>query len=251
MSDYTRYSRQVVLREVGVNGQSLLRDSSVLIVGVGGLGSAASLYLAGAGIGRLMLSDHDRVDRSNLQRQIVYRSADIGRSKLDAATDALRALNPECAIETLPGPLDAASLLAAARSTDLVLDCSDNFPTRFAVNAASFAARKPLVSAAAIRFEGQLALFDTARGGACYACLYGDSGEAQETCEEAGVLGPVVGVVGSLQALVAIKRLLGIGDDAGRLHLWDAIKLSWRTLTIARDPQCRVCGSPSPPTMKP
>jgi molybdopterin/thiamine biosynthesis adenylyltransferase len=243
MSDFARYSRNIVLREVGVNGQQLLRDSGALLIGVGGLGSAAALYLAGAGIGRLLLSDRDRVDTSNLQRQILYRSADVGRAKLDAATDSLRALNAECEVETLPGPLEGAALAAAVRSADIVLDCSDNFPTRTALNAACVAARKPLVSGAAIRFEGQLALFDTARGSACYACLYPDTGEAQETCEEAGVLGPSVGVVGSLQALVAIKRLLGIGDDAGRLHLWDALQLSWRSLKIPKDPHCPVCGS--------
>lgn len=243
MSDYSRYSRQIVLRELGINGQSLLRDSSVLIVGIGGLGSAASLYLAGAGIGRLLLCDQDRVERSNLQRQIVYRAHDVGHAKIDAAADALRALNAECEIECLPGPLDAAALLDAVRGVDLVLDCSDNFPTRFAVNAACVAANRPLVSGAAIRFEGQVALFDSGRGGACYACLYAESGAAQETCEEAGVLGPVVGVIGSLQALLAIKRLAGIGDDAGRLQVWDALKLSWRTLQVPRDPACRVCSS--------
>jgi molybdopterin/thiamine biosynthesis adenylyltransferase len=242
--DFSRYGRQIVLREVGVNGQSLLRDSSVLVIGLGGLGSAASLYLAGAGIGRLMLCDHDRVDRSNLQRQIVYRGSDVGRAKVDAAAETLRALNADCAIECLPGPLESDALLRAVCSADLVLDCSDNFPTRFAVNAACVEAGKPLVSGAAIRFEGQLALFDRARGSACYACLYADSGETQETCEEAGVLGPVVGVIGSLQALVAIRRLVGIGDDeAGRLHVWDALKLSWRTLTVPRDPNCRTCGA--------
>lgn len=243
MSDFARYSRNIVLREVGVNGQQLLRDSSALLIGVGGLGSAAALYLAGAGLGRLLLSDRDRVDASNLQRQILYRTADVGRSKLDAAADTLRALNAECEIETLPGPLEGAALAAAVRGVDIVLDCSDNFPTRSALNSACFLTRKPLVSGAAIRFEGQLALFDTARGSACYACLYPDTGEAQETCEEAGVLGPSVGVVGSLQALVAIKRLLGIGEDAGRLHLWDALRLSWRSLNIPKDPHCPVCGS--------
>jgi len=240
MSDYARYSRQIILRQVGVNGQSVLRDSTALIVGLGGLGAPASLYLAGAGLGRLILSDRDHVERSNLQRQIVYRNADLGRAKLEAAADNLRALNPDCRIETRPGPLDDDALLAAVRDADVVLDCTDNFPARFAINRACVAARKPLVSGAAIRFEGQIALF--VPGGPCYACLFGEGGEAAETCEEAGILGPVVGVIGAMQALLAIKVLLGIGDDSARLHLWDAGKLSWRSLTVARDPHCRVCG---------
>lgn len=246
MSDLARYRRQIVLREVGVNGQQLLRDSSVLIVGVGGLGSAAAPYLAGAGIGRLVLSDLDRVDLSNLQRQLLYRQADVGRDKLAAASDSLRALNPDCEIETLQGPLADAALLDAARGVDVVLDCSDNFPTRFAVNRACVAARKPLISGAAIRFEGQLGVFDLRRGGPCYACLYPDdaAADAAETCEEAGILGPVVGTIGSLQALAAIKLLLGLGSDAGTLRLWDALDSQWRTLKLRREPQCPVCGLP-------
>jgi molybdopterin/thiamine biosynthesis adenylyltransferase len=245
MSDLARYRRQIVLREVGVNGQQLLRDSSVLIVGVGGLGSAAAPYLAGAGLGRLVLSDIDRVDLSNLQRQLLYRQADVGRDKLSAARDSLRALNPDCEIETLAGPLDAAGLEAAARSVDVVLDCSDNFPTRFAVNRACVAARRPLISGAAIRFEGQLAVFDLRRGGPCYACLYPDdaSADAAETCEEAGILGPVVGTVGSLQALAAIKLLLGLANEGGTLRLWNALDAQWRTLKLRREPLCPVCGS--------
>lgn len=241
-TSFARYARQVVLPEVGVNGQQLLRDSSALIVGVGGLGSIASLYLAGAGLGKLMLSDRDRVDLSNLQRQILYRQSDLGRAKIEAGAQQLAALNPEVEIETLPGPLDEAALRTAACRADIVLDCSDNFPTRFMLNRACVVARRPLVSAAAIRLEGQLALFDPARGSACYACLYTDTGETQESCEDAGILGPVVGTVGSLQALLALRRLLGLGEDAGRLHVWDALRLSWRELRVARDPGCKVCG---------
>lgn len=241
MTDLARYSRQVILREVGVNGQHLLRDSTALVVGIGGLGAPASLYLAGAGIGRLILSDRDHVERSNLQRQIIYRSADLGRSKLDAATDNLRTLNPDCEIEARPGPLDDTALLAAVHAADVVLDCTDNFPSRFAINRACVAARKPLVSGAAIRFEGQIAVFRP--GGPCYACLFGEGGDAAETCEEAGILGPVVGVIGAMQALLALQLLLGIGEDAARLHLWDALTLSWRRLKMARDPRCRVCGN--------
>lgn len=238
MSDFARYARQVVLREVGVNGQQLLRDSSVLVVGVGGLGTVASLYLAGAGVGRLILADRDRVELSNLQRQILYRQADVGRAKTEAARLQIAALNPQVQVELR----DEHTWADAVAQADIVLDCSDNFPTRFAVNAACVRAKKPLVSGAAIRFEGQLAVFDLRRGGPCYACLYPDAGDAQETCEEAGILGPVVGTVGSLQALVAMKLLLGIGDDAGHLLIWDALAMHARRLKLAVEPECSICG---------
>ena len=239
MSDFARYSRQIILREVGVNGQQLLRDSSVLIVGVGGLGSVAALYLAGAGIGRLVLADRDRVELSNLQRQVLYRQADLGKSKIEAARAQLAALNAEVRIDVC----EASTWQAEVPGVDAVLDCTDNFPARFAINAACVTARKPLVSGAAIRFEGQLAVFDARRGDSpCYACLFPQQGEAQETCEEAGVLGPTVGVVGSLQALLAIKLLLGIGDEVGRLHLWNALDMNWKTIRVPRDPRCVVCG---------
>ncbi|MGH8459990.1 MAG: HesA/MoeB/ThiF family protein [Stenotrophobium sp.] len=240
MSDLARYSRQIVLREVGVNGQQLLRDSTVLVIGVGGLGSIASLYLAGSGVGRLILADRDRVELSNLQRQVLYRQSDLGRAKTEAARDQLAALNPQVVVELR----DAQNWEQAVVQADVILDCSDNFPTRFAVNAVCVSARKPLVSGAAIRFEGQLAVFDLRRGGPCYACLYPDAGEVQETCEEAGVLGPVVGTVGGLQALVALKLLLGIGDDAAHLLVWDALTMNWRRLRISADPHCPVCGVP-------
>ncbi|WP_020650804.1 HesA/MoeB/ThiF family protein [Solimonas variicoloris] len=241
MSDFARYSRQVVLREVGVNGQQLLRDSTVLVIGLGGLGSIAAAYLAGAGVGRLLLCDRDgdRVELSNLQRQLLYRQADVGRAKLDAAAAQIRALNPGVAVETRAGEAG----LAAVREADIVLDCTDNFPARYAINAACVAAKKPLVSGAAIRFEGQLALFDLRHGGPCYRCLYADEGEAAETCEEAGILGPVVGTVGSLQALLATKWLLGLRDDAGRLLSWDARHWQWRTHVMRADPECPVCGA--------
>ena len=235
MSNFARYSRQVILREVGVNGQQLLRDSTVLVIGLGGLGSAAALYLAGAGVGRLMLTDRDRVEASNLQRQVLYRQADVGALKTEAARAQLADLNPEVSFELH----DAESWRAALPLADLVLDCTDNFPTRFAINAACVAARRPLVSGAAIRLEGQVALFAPGRG--CYACLYPDQGDAQETCEEAGVLGPVVGVIGAMQAQLALKHLLGIGDDAGLLHIWDARTLHWRSLKLPRDEPCPGC----------
>jgi molybdopterin/thiamine biosynthesis adenylyltransferase len=239
MSDLSRYSRQIVLRELGVNGQQLLRDSTALVIGVGGLGTVAALYLAGAGLGRLILADRDRVELTNLQRQILYRQSDLGRAKTEAARDQLAALNPQVEVELR----DADTWTDAIAQADVVLDCSDNFPTRFAVNAACVKARKPLVSGAAIRFEGQLAVFDLRRGGPCYACLYPSVGEAQETCEEAGVLGPVVGTIGSLQALAALKLLLGLGDDAAHLLTWNALDMHWRRLKLSSDPECTVCGS--------
>lgn len=239
MTDFSRYSRQVILREVGVNGQQLLRDSTALVVGCGGLGSTAALYLAGAGIGKLILADRDRVDLSNLQRQILYRQSDVGRDKTAAAQATLAALNPQVELELADGE----TWRAAVPRVDVVLDCSDNFPTRYAVNAACVAAGKPLVSGAAIRFEGQLAVFDTRRGGACYACLYPEGeGEAAETCEEAGILGPVAGTIGAMQALAALKLLLGMNEDLNRLQLWDARRMNWRSTQLARDPDCKTCG---------
>jgi molybdopterin/thiamine biosynthesis adenylyltransferase len=240
---FARYSRQVVLREVGVHGQQLLRDSSALVIGLGGLGSVASLYLAGAGLGRLLIADRDRVEPANLQRQVLYAAADVGRPKTEAARERLAALNPDVELTPCEGRLEPARLAAMVEAADVVLDCTDNFPTRFAINAACVRAKKPLVTGAAIRFEGQLAVFDPRRAdGACYACLYPPAGEAAETCEEAGVLGPVVGTIGSLQALAALKLLLGREPGVNRLQIWNALDMSWRTVTVARDPACKVCG---------
>jgi molybdopterin/thiamine biosynthesis adenylyltransferase len=244
MSDFRRYSRQVVLREVGVNGQQVLRDSSVLVIGLGGLGSVAALYLAGAGVGRLLVADRDRVEPANLQRQILYRSADLGRPKTEAARERLAELNPEVEVQAFEGRLEPERLKAMVDAADVVLDCTDNFPTRFAINQACVRARKPLVSGAAIRFEGQLTVFDARRAdGACYACLFPQAGEGQETCEEAGILGPVVGTIGSLQALAALKLLLGRGTDVNRLQIWNALDMNWRSVTVKRDPACKVCGA--------
>lgn len=239
MTDFSRYSRQVVLPEVGVNGQAVLRDSTVLVIGLGGLGSIATQYLAGAGIGSLLIADRDRVERSNLQRQTLYRHADVGQAKTLAAQAQLAAINPDVGIETL----DAEAGLAAVARADVVLDCTDNFPTRYAINAACVKARKPLVSGAAIRFEGQLAVFDLRRGGPCYRCLFADVGEQAERCEDAGILGPVVGTIGGLQALSAIKLLLGLDAGAARLHSWNAMTMQWRSLKFSADPRCPECSS--------
>lgn len=241
--DLSRYSRQIVLREVGVNGQRLLLDSSVLVIGLGGLGSVAAMYLAGAGVGRLLLADRDRVEVSNLQRQILYTQEDVGRPKTEAARRRLAELNDEVRIEACEGRLTPEGLAGMVAAADVVLDCTDNFPTRFAINQACVRARKPLVSGAAIRFEGQIVVFDLRRGGPCYACLYPPQGETQESCEEAGVLGPVVGTIGSLQALAALRLLLGQDARAGSLQIWNAAELEWRTVKVQRDPGCPVCGT--------
>ncbi|WP_202922383.1 molybdopterin-synthase adenylyltransferase MoeB [Sinimarinibacterium sp. NLF-5-8] len=237
MADFSRYSRQVVLPQVGVNGQALLRDSAVLIVGLGGLGCPAAQYLAGAGVGTLFLADKDRVERSNLQRQTLYRESDIGKAKVAAALAQLAALNSE--IELIG--CDQDNWRARVAEADVVLDCTDNFAARFAINAACARARKPLVSGAAIRMDAQLAVFDLARGGACYRCLYDEAGEALERCEEAGILGPVVGSIGTLQALAAIQILLGQWRQGSLLQTFDAQQMQWRRHTLARDPACPVC----------
>ena len=238
MAELSRYARQIVLPEIGVAGQTVLRDSRVLLVGLGGLGCPAARYLAGAGIGTLLLADRDRVERSNLPRQTLYTEADVGRLKVDAAIAHLAAVDSSV---QLRGVHTAEATLAAIREVDVVLDCTDNFEARFALNAACVAARVPLVSAAAIRWEGQVAAFDLRRGGPCYACLYPDTGAAAEACEDAGILGPVVGVVGAMQALLALQLLLGQPDAAGHLHRWDARGGDWRKLRLVRDPDCPHC----------
>lgn len=238
MADLSRYARQIALPAVGVAGQTALCDSRVLVVGLGGLGCPAARYLAGAGIGTLLLADRDRVERSNLARQTLYVEADVGRLKVDAAIQQLGAVDAGLQLVGLHTP---EATRAAVRDVDVVLDCTDNFESRFALNAACVAARVPLVSGAAIRWEGQIAAFDLRNGGPCYGCLYPDTGEAAEACEDAGILGPVVGVVGAMQALLALQLLLGQPEVAGRLHLWDARAGDWRKLTLARDPQCPHC----------
>ncbi|MFZ6045282.1 molybdopterin-synthase adenylyltransferase MoeB [Pseudomonas sp. CR3202] len=239
-----RYSRQILLPQIDVDGQLRLKQGRVLIVGLGGLGSPVSLYLAAAGVGELHLADFDSVDLTNLQRQIVHDSGSVGQSKVDSAMARLAALNPEVRLVPITRALDEDSLAAAVAAVDLVLDCTDNFGTREAVNAACVAAGKPLVSGAAIRLEGQLSVFDPRRDDSpCYHCLYGHGSEAELTCSEAGVVGPLVGLVGSLQALEALKLLAGFGEPlVGRLLLIDAVGTRFRELRVKRDPACEVCG---------
>ncbi len=242
-----RYSRQILLPQVDTAGQARLLAARVLVIGLGGLGSPAAMYLAAAGIGELVLVDFDDVELSNLQRQIAHTTADIGRHKVDSAADTLRALNPETKVETIAGMLEGEVLAAEVARADIVLDCSDNFATRFALNAACVAAATPLVSGAAIRMEGQLAVFRNTGEGPCYRCLYREEGELEETCSQTGVLAPVVGIIGAMQALEAIKLLLDIGTTLdGRLLVFDALHMDWRTLTLRRDPACPVCRSTTP-----
>jgi len=244
-----RYSRQIMLPEVDVGGQQRLLDSHALIIGLGGLGSPAALYLAAAGVGRLTLADFDTVDLSNLQRQIAHTTADIGRPKAASAREALLALNPDLHVDTLEQRLAGEALHKAVRAADIVLDASDNFATRFAVNAACVAAGRPLVSGAAVGLEGQVTVFRNAHGGPCYRCLYDDQAEDAAdsqwaNCSASGVLAPLVGVIGSLQALEAVKLLAGIGECLdGRLLLFDAARLEWREMRYRRDIRCPVCAA--------
>ncbi len=242
-----RYSRQILLPEFDIVGQECLGRSRALIVGLGGLGSAAAMYLAAAGVGRLILVDFDTVDLSNLQRQIVHRTADIGRLKVESACDTLLALNPLVEVVTVPKALDDTELLERVRQADVVVDTSDNLPTRLAINAACVRAGVPLVSGAAIRLEGQVLVWRPGGEGACYRCLYRDAGMNPETCAQTGVLAPVVGVIGGIQAVEAIKVLTGLGETLdGRLLLLDAARMEWRTLKARRDPACPACGNHAP-----
>ena len=238
-----RYSRQVLLAQVDIGGQLRLKQSKALVVGVGGLGSPVALYLAAAGVGELHLADFDTVDLTNLQRQIIHDTDSVGMGKVDSAIRRLQAINPEIKLVAHRLALDEDSLAAAVSAVDVVLDCSDNFTTREAVNAACVAAARPLVSGAAIRLEGQLSVFDTRRDTSpCYHCLYGHGSEAELTCSEAGVIGPLVGLVGSLQALEALKLLAEFGEPlVGRLLLIDALTTRMRELRVKRDPACAVC----------
>lgn len=240
-----RYSRQILLPQIDVNGQQRLRDSCILLIGAGGLGSPVAMYLAAAGIGQLTIVDDDKVDLSNLQRQILHRSSDIGRPKVESAKDTLNNLNPEVQVKTLPRRLNSDELNEQVQASDLVVDCSDNFATRFAINRACVTQRVPLVSGAAIRMEGQLSVFNpNVAESPCYRCLYKEGDEPEQTCAETGVLSPVVGIIGSLQALEALKVVLGLGKTlCGRLLIFDGQELEWRSIKLNRDPACPVCGT--------
>ncbi len=244
-----RYSRHILLNEIGVEGQEKLLAAHVLVIGAGGLGSPIALYLAAAGVGQLTLCDNDRVDLTNLQRQIAHQTAALGQNKAESAARAARALNPTINVIALPQRADDALLRTQVALADVVIDASDNFATRHAVNRACVAARKPLVSGAAVRFDGQVAVFDLQRDDApCYHCLFPEGGDADEVrCAENGVFAPLVGIIGSMQAAEALKLIVACGTSLnGKLLLLDSLAMEWRTLRLKRDPACAVCAMPAP-----
>lgn len=248
MTDNLRYARQLALPGFDAERQARLARARVLVVGLGGLGSPAAHYLAGAGVGKLVLNDFDRVDATNLHRQTLFVEADAGRGKAEAACARLAAVNPDIDLVPLEIRLQGDALGNEVAGADLVVDATDNFGSRFALNAACVMAGKPLVSGAAIRFGGQLATFDAGDPASpCYACLYPETAEEFENCAGNGVLGPVVGVVGAALAVEALKRLTGIGEYvAGMLWRYDGLTGAWRGTRIRRDSGCAVCGSQSP-----
>ena len=241
-----RYNRQIILRGFDFDGQEALKAARVLIVGLGGLGCASAPYLAAAGVGHLTLLDFDTVALSNLQRQTLHRDETIGQPKVDSAKQALAAINPHIQIETVNALLDETQLLELITRHDLVLDCTDNVAIRNQLNQCCFTLKKPLVSGAAIRMEGQISVFTYQNGEPCYRCLSRLFGDNALTCVEAGVMAPLVGVIGSLQAMEAIKLLANYGTPVrGKIVMYDAMTCQFREMKLPRNPKCEVCGSHS------
>jgi adenylyltransferase/sulfurtransferase len=240
-----RYSRHILLPQIGIEGQERLEKASVLIVGAGGLGCPVALYLGAAGVGKLVIGDADAVDLTNLQRQIGHHTDSVGINKAASLRKNVLAINPGVNVQAIEYRLEGERLLEAVAQADVIVDCSDNFATRHAVNRACVAHTKPLVSGAAIGFSGQIAVFDPRNADSpCYQCLFPETAEEGLRCSEAGVLSPLVGVVGSLQAVEAIKLLAGAGKPViGQLTLLDALDGSFRQIRVPRDPACTVCGS--------
>lgn len=238
-----RYSRQVLLPQIDFDGQMRLLNSHVLIIGLGGLGSPVALYLAAAGIGKLTLVDDDDVELSNLQRQIIHSEQDVGRAKVASAADSLRAINSEIQLEIKTARLDRAALEVEVEKVDVVVDCSDNFATRFLLNEVTQQLGKPLVSGAAIRMEGQVTVYDPGQSdNSCYQCLYQDKGELQQSCSETGVLSPLLGIIGSIQAVETVKLIAQVGQSlAGRLLILDASTMQWREIRLKPNPDCPIC----------
>ncbi len=242
-----QYSRQIMLPQIDVEGQQRILDARVLIMGLGGLGSPAAMYLAAAGVGELVLADFDTVDLSNLQRQIIHTRSQLDQPKTRSAAHMIRELNPDCRTHTVETRLEDEALARLVSESDLVLDCTDNFTSRFAINRACVAHGVPLVSGSAIRWEGQVAVFCDRPGAPCYHCLYGDSGDLDDTCANNGILAPVAGIIGSIQATEALKLVTGAGEPlSDRLLLIDGLSMQIRSLKLKADPHCPVCGNPAP-----
>jgi molybdopterin/thiamine biosynthesis adenylyltransferase len=240
-----RYSRHILLPELGIDGQQKLLAAHVLVVGAGGLGSPVSLYLAASGVGRITLCDHDKVDLTNLQRQIVHHTDSIGTHKVESAQRTLARINPDVEVVALAERMQGSRLEEVVQQADIVVDATDNFATRHAINRACVQFRRPLVSGAGVRFDGQVAVFDLRRGDSpCYNCLFPEEGDAEEMrCAVMGVFAPLVGIIGSIQAAEALKLIMGIGEPLqGRLLLLDALSMQIRTVKLSRDPACKVCG---------
>jgi len=238
-----RYSKQIMLPQIDVEGQQKIIDSTMLIIGMGGLGSPTALYLAAAGVGHLIIADFDQVELSNLQRQIIHRTADIGEDKVDSAKAKLLELNPNITVTVANEIMHSDNLASLIKDVDIVLDGTDNFESRFEINKACVECHKPLISAAVIRFEGQISVFKGYEvDQPCYQCLYSEQGNGRESCVENGVLAPVAGLVGTIQALQAIKVLLGLGEQlCGELLLIDGLDLSFRKIKIVKDSECPIC----------
>jgi len=245
-SQLLRYSRHILLPQVGVEGQERLVAARVLVVGAGGLGSPAAYYLASAGVGTVVLADGDTVDLTNLQRQILHRVESVGRSKAESGRETLAGINPECRVIPLQERLAGSRLDEEVAGADVVLDCSDNFATRHAINRACVKFGKPLVSGAAVRFDGQVAVFDSrGREAPCYHCLFPEAEDAEEVrCAVMGVFAPLTGIIGTTQAAEALKLIVGCGESlAGRLLLLDGLAMEWRQIRVPRDPACAVCSA--------
>ena len=241
------YSRQIMLPHFGIEGQQLLHEAHVVIMGVGGLGSPAAMYLAAAGTGTLTLVDFDVVDNSNLQRQIAHNTNSIGENKVSSAKNTLQSINPETKVICVNKQLSLEELRTLFTDATCVIDATDNFDTRFLINRACVSQNIPLVSAAAIQYEGQISVFDPRlEDGACYACLYAEGGEENTNCSDNGILAPVVGILGSMQALETIKLICDLGEPLqNRLLIFDALALQWRTMKLKKDPNCPVCSCKS------
>ncbi len=239
-----RFSRQIMLPTMDVAGQQELVDATVLIVGMGGLGCPAAMYLSAAGVGHLIIADDDTVEITNLQRQIAHEQSNLGESKVSSAETTLKGLNPDVRITQINNRLEGDLLEKVVVSADVVVDASDNFNTRFAVNQSCLKNKKPLVSGAAIRMEGQIAVFDSGNPESpCYQCLYSECGDDDASCSQNGVMAPLVGIIGSVQAMETIKLITGIGNSlVGRLLLLDATAMQWREMKLPRDPSCPACG---------